>query len=398
MAAIKKLLDTMELIHYRDKFKNKIIILVVTGKVYIRDIIPDIIILQSFNIKVVLVMGYMQDCKNEEFELFYNHSIDVVREISSLLKRNNLEPLSSVGNEVYSKKNKKSEYADVMGFDLETIEFALSKNKIPILMPIGIDTRGNYHKLQEKDLAKKLTKELKADYMFWISDIDGLEIDGKKYQFLTYVQVKKIIAELENPEKKEYEILKYSLEVIENGVKEFAIIEAKTGNIYTELLTYDISGTLISKADDEKIRKAELEDIPSIYLLIKNEMERNNILPISEEEVEKEFENYIVYDIDGSIVTAGKLTDYGNYVEIAKIVTLLRYQGGKKAKEICSYLIERARDDGKEYIFGLTINTAMMNLFLSLGFEEVGRDKLPVKWKKNYDFKRPSKAFLRKVN
>ena len=35
----------MELIHYIEKFKNKIFVLVVTGEVDIRDIIPDIIIL-----------------------------------------------------------------------------------------------------------------------------------------------------------------------------------------------------------------------------------------------------------------------------------------------------------------------------------------------------------------
>lgn len=397
MAAIKKLLDTMELIHYRDKFKNKIIILVVTGKVYIRDIIPDIIILQSFNIKVVLIMGYTENYKEKDFEILYNKSIDMVREISSLLKRNSLEPLSSVGNEVFSKKLKDEEYANVIGFDLETIEFALNKNKIPILMPIGIDIRGKYHKVREKDLAKKLSKELKAEYMFWVSDLDGIEINGKKYQFFTPLQVKNILEKSDLDDKKTEEILRYSLEIIDDGIKEFSIIEGKTGNIYTELLTYDISGTLISRADDEKIRKAEIEDIPAIYLLIKNEMERNNILPITEEDVEEEIEDYIVYDTDGSIVTAGKLTDYGNYVEIAKIVTLLRYQGGKKAKEICSQLIETAKEDGKEYVFGLTINPAMMKLFLSLDFKEIDREELPLAWKENYDFSRPSKAFLLKV-
>lgn len=392
---IKKLLDTMELIHYIEKFKNKIFVLVVTGEVDIRDIIPDIIILQSFNIKVVIVIGYTEKYKDIALMDMNNKVTDIILEISGLLKRNDLDPLPSMGTEVFARKLKdRSEYARITGFDLETIEFALKHNKIPIIAPLGIDDRGRYHKLDEKEIALELACKINSNTIFYVSEVDGIEINNKKYQYLNYNQVKDILDKDNIEDKVTKEILSFSYDVMNRGIKEFSILKGETGNIYQEVLTYDISGTVISKVDDEKIRRAEIEDISSIYLLIKNEVARNNLLPVNEDGIEDDIDSYIVYEIDNSIVAVGKLSYYDeNIAEIAKIATFPRYQGGQRAREICKALIEKAREEGLEGVFGLTINPAMMKLFQNLGFEEIDRADLPEKWKEHYDFSRPSRAF-----
>ena len=300
---IKKLLDTMELIHYIEKFKNKIFVLVVTGEVDIRDIIPDIIILQSFNIKVVIVIGYTEKYKDIALTDMNNKVTDIILEISGLLKRNDLDPLPSMGTEVFARKLKdRSEYARITGFDLETIEFALKHNKIPIIAPLGIDDRGRYHKLDEKEIALELACKINSNTIFYVSEVDGIEINNKKYQYLNYNQVKEILDKDNIEDKVTKEILSFSYDVMNRGIKEFSILKGETGNIYQEVLTYDISGTVISKVDDEKIRRAEIEDISSIYLLIKNEVARNNLLPVNEDGIEDDIDSYIVYEIDNSIV------------------------------------------------------------------------------------------------
>ncbi len=392
MSDIKKLLDMMELIHYIDKFKNKIFIFVVTGKIYIRDIIPDIIILQSFNIKVVIIIA-TEDYKNEDLKSISEKNLSIIMEISAMLKKNSLDPLPSLGTEVFAKKTKQKDYGKVTGFDVETIEFGLSKNKIPLISPIGMDKRGHYYKLDEKDIALELAVSLNATNIFWISEMDGIDIADRKQQFLTYNQVKSMLYGNKGIDEVTEEILNYSLKAMDRGIKDFSILKGETGSIYREVLTYDISGTLISKIDDEFMRKAEIEDVYAIHLLMKNEIERKNILPVTEEEVEQEIESYMVYEVDASIVALGKLNYYGAAAEIAKVATFPRYQGGKKAREICKALIDRAIEENLEYVFGLTINDAMVKVFESLGFREVERNVLPDKWKEHYDFTRPSRSF-----
>ena len=105
----------MELIHYIEKFKNKIFVLVVTGQVYIRDILPDIIILQSFNIKVVLIIGYTEKYIGRDLTDLNNKVTDIILEISGILKRNDLDPLASMGTEVFARKAKVKKEKTVNG-------------------------------------------------------------------------------------------------------------------------------------------------------------------------------------------------------------------------------------------------------------------------------------------
>lgn len=391
MSKIKKILDTLELINYIDKYRGKTIVLVVTGKNYIRDIIPDIIILHRFNIKIVIVMGINTDQKS--MKKYSQEYFDIILEISSLLKRNNLSPLPSFGTEIYAKEEIDGTI-EFDGIDKKTLNYALEENKIPILSSFAMDKRGRYLRLGKKKTTLELAKALKASIVFWISEEGEVKIDNKKYQFLYYEEIKE---QLKNKNNELYpqKILEYGISLMDNGIKKFALIKGETGNIYTELLTYDISGTLISRVEDEGVKKADLDDIPEIYMLIKNEMERKNILPVTEEEIEEEIDRYIVYKMDEGVVAAGKLNYYEEMAEIAKIATYPRYQGGKKAKVVCEELIKKAKDEGYKKVFGLSINNAMINLFLGLGFENVERTELPEKWKENYDFNRKSKAFIK---
>ncbi|MGM0508131.1 MAG: GNAT family N-acetyltransferase [Fusobacteriota bacterium] len=393
MAQIDKLLNTMELIHYIEKFKGDVLILVVKGKKYIKEIIPDIIILQSFNIKVVLVLGYGKSIYNK-MDTLIKENTNVIMEISSMLKKNSLKPVISLGTDVFVKKENNG--YGINGFDNESFKWAFSENKIPIIAPIGMDKRGNYHRIDEKEIASKLAKVLKSKIVYFVSGIDGIKKGGKRVQFLNYKDVKKLLQNNRNS-KEIKDLLKYSLKLMDNGTKECAILKGETGNIYKEVLTYDICGTFIKRVEEEKIRSAKINDISSIYLLMRNEMKNKNILPITEDKIEKEIKKYIVYDIDGSVVAVGKLNDYNEWAEIAKIATFPRYQGGEKAKKVCKALIDKAKKQNRRFVFGLTINKKMINLFESLGFKNISRDELPEKWKKNYDFSRPSKAFVLKL-
>ena len=392
MSGFSKLLQTMELIHYIEKFKNRIIILVVRGKMDIRDIIPDIIVLQSFNIKVALIIGNIEDYSRQRELSFNEAAVEIIMDISSILKKNRLKPFISLGSEIIA-SNDGGEYGKILSID-DSIKKAIDDNKISVIVPLGMDVRGNYYKILLDDLSLELAKELNSEDIYILSEKDGVSIGGVPYKFLNYNQVWEVVDKDVFEDERVESTMKFALRAMESGIKNIGIISGNTGNIYTELLTYDISGTFISRAEDENIRRAKIDDILSIYLLIKNEVERDNILPVAEKDIEEELNNYIVYEVDSSIIGVGKLNDYGDSVEIAKLAMLPRYRGGKRAGNICRELVKKARVDGKKQVFGLTINRSMMKLFEDIGLKEVKREVLPKKWQEKYDFSRPSKAYL----
>ncbi|NLK63353.1 MAG: hypothetical protein GX287_07880 [Fusobacteria bacterium] len=392
MSDMKQLLDTMELIHYITINKDKVFVLLIKGQNYIREIIPDIIILKKFGIKFVIVIDF--EDKMKKIEDINNDFTKTIWEIAAVLKKHSLSPMSILGTNISVKKREDSTLARILDIELDTIKYALSKNKIPVIAPLGMDFRGHYHIVSARDLALEVSKQLQPSTIFYISNIEGIKQNDKIVQFLHYESIVKII-EKDEESKPILDILKYSKRVMDEGIRDISILDYKTGNIYTKVLTYDIAGTLISKVDEESIREADIEDINSIYLLIRNETLKNNILPITEEEIEVYINNYLVYVVDSSVVAVGTLKYFGNCAEIAKIATYPRYQGGKKAKALCFELVNKAIKEGLDFVFGLTVNIGMEKLFLSLGFNEIDRSNLPEEWKKNYDFSRPSKSYIK---
>lgn len=151
-------------------------------------------------------------------------------------------------------------------------------------------------------------------------------------------------------------------------------------------------------ADSEiLIRKAKLSEAEIILSLLQPQIDRGFILKLGLEEIKKAIDDFYVLFVDGELVTCAKFIDYGEIAEIGKVCTSKKYQGEGLAKVLIQRMKEIAPDLGFKQLFGLSVNSNMWRVFLSLGFREHERELLPTIWKESYDFSRPSKAFLVEV-
>ena len=123
-------------------------------------------------------------------------------------------------------------------------------------------------------------------------------------------------------------------------------------------------------------------------------MAENRLTQIDWFTLQANLQNGFVYAIDHSIVGFAMLNVYENLGELAKFATFPRYQGRGIAKELAFALIQKAKELNLEGVFALSIDPKMGDFFQTIGFIEHPREKLPLSWQKNYDFNRPSKAFL----
>jgi N-acetylglutamate synthase-like GNAT family acetyltransferase len=128
-------------------------------------------------------------------------------------------------------------------------------------------------------------------------------------------------------------------------------------------------------------------------LLMSPSIKAGNVLSVSEEAVAHDIDQFYVYCVNDAIIASAKLIDYGAAAELGKFCTLPRYRGRGRARKLARNLIQRAREEGKVYVFGLSTSKEMWDFFKDLGFTETPRETLPDDWKRNYDFNRPSRAF-----
>jgi N-acetylglutamate synthase-like GNAT family acetyltransferase len=121
------------------------------------------------------------------------------------------------------------------------------------------------------------------------------------------------------------------------------------------------------------------------------------LTPVAEVELLQMIRCFMVYSVNGVIVCAAALRDFGDMCEVAKLCTLPRFQARGRARDLVLALVDRARQMGKAGVFALTVQSYVGQFFERLGFKQVPRESLPEEWLKGYDLSRPSRAFMMKL-
>ena len=132
--------------------------------------------------------------------------------------------------------------------DKKSLMSAISKNKVPIISPIGFDDNGNKYNINADVAAGFIAETLKVKRLLLLTDVEGV-LDNNK----------KLIAELNKKKAFEYikkrtikggmiPKVKTCFKTLNKGVRGVALVDGRKENaILMELLTEKGAGTLIKK-------------------------------------------------------------------------------------------------------------------------------------------------------
>jgi len=113
------------------------------------------------------------------------------------------------------------------------------------------------------------------------------------------------------------------------------------------------------------------------------------LVPRTASDLEEKLEDYIVYEVDGTVHACGALHVYSDRQgEIAAIVVDESYSNLGIGRKMISYLIERATAMKLKGVFVLTTQTS--DWFTQFGFVEASVEELPPEKQKNYNKSRNS--------
>ena len=366
-----QMLTALELFHYAYRFRGHLFVLSFDPDVDFEETITDLRVLESTYINVVLVLPYTETLREK------------------------LEAWNSRGSR-YVCFDVEAGSVDIAGLELQ-LRNALSLNQMPVISVKMDNCDNDSEHIVQDQLSFELSGKLNVDKLFFLTSKSGLQVRNKFYSHPTPDEIEII---LKNPatinigvnrlEAICSERKKYGFEVV--------LLGCESGALFEEIFTHRGRGTLLSDRYPNLIRRGSPADAKEIALLIKAHVAEEVILPISEDEIYSQIENFFVYTVNGAIVACAKLSDYGEWAEVAKFCTLPRYQRKGRAHELAKAMIDTAREDGKAGIFALSVVPKMWEFFKNLGFREIDRDSLPSEWKARYDFSRPSRAFRLEFN
>jgi len=124
-------------------------------------------------------------------------------------------------------------------------------------------------------------------------------------------------------------------------------------------------------------RRATLEDVEPLYLLIDDYARKGIMLPRSRKVLERLINDFVVTEVDGLVVGCGSLCKLGDeLVEIRSLGIAEGYKGQGLGSMLVKQLVEEARAQGIPKVMALTYE---VSFFLKNDFNVVEKEIFPEK-------------------
>jgi N-acetylglutamate synthase-like GNAT family acetyltransferase len=367
MATIRDLQRALELAHYASRNRGAVHVVVLGGTVTVGHLQLDLRLLGAYGMRTVVV-GHWQG--------------GATRDLVSLARRQGF-PLELLDGD------------DEPAYVLTAVSRALAAGQVPVvLLPDGASGR---RRKTSFEVGRWVAAALKARRVLFVTSDAPRLLDGDNRPHLTPAEAMERAQDATERDADAAAGWQFVLDVLGSGVPGVVVLEGRPGVVFEELFTHQGAGVLVGGELFEDVRRATLADAADISLLLRAEMERGVVRPVSEDELLATVDQHLVYAIDGVVIGTARLAPYGSWAELSRFATLPRHRGRGRARRLGNALIEWGRSLGYTDLFALSIDERMWRFFESLDFVAIERDVLPAAWQRAYDFTRPSRAFHRSL-
>jgi amino-acid N-acetyltransferase len=407
--------DLRGILKYVPMFRNHVFVLAVDGSLVahenFQNVLLDIAVLRSLNIRVVLVHGIGQQMRTlseqrgvpisdphgelktdaTTLELATEASAMVSLQIIQGLTRNGLRCATTNG--VRSKEIGIVKGEDQLSsgavdkLDESLFNQLLDADTIPVVTPIAFNREGTSLRINSDLLASELASKLSASKLIYLTTQDGLQMNGAPLTNLPVGELENILeaATEQIPERLRSKV-EHAVMAIKAGTPRAHILDGRLfGALLNEIFDKVGIGTMVYSNDYQSIRRAIPEDAYAIYNITRNGVRADSLRERSLASIEANIDNYLVYEIDGSIVGCVNLESYRDdqVIEIGSVYVQPFYQNKGVGRKMVEFACAEAKARGSRRVIAMT--TQASKFFSKVcAFSEGKVDDLPKKRQVDY--------------
>ena len=286
--------------------------------------------------------------------------------------------------------------------DKEFLNQLISSQVVPVLNPIGFDRDGRPLRINSDLLAAELAEALHATKIIYFTPNEGLELNGKLKHEISAEALRTVLDtkpdSINEPMRSK---AAHAVKAVENGTPRIHLIDGRLlDGLLNEIFSNEGVGTLIHGNEYQQIRQATRRDVRAIYNLTRQAVKREELLYRTQQAIEKNIEQFYVFEIDENIIACVSLQlypDKAKFAEVGSLYVMPFYHHRGIGKKMVDYACMMAKERGATTVIALS--TQAFSFFTSVvGFEEADKDVLPESRLKAYDESgRNSKVMTRKV-
>ncbi|MEI6861949.1 MAG: amino-acid N-acetyltransferase [Verrucomicrobiota bacterium] len=409
--------DLRGILKYVPRFQGQIFVLALDGAVVADEnfgnLLVDIAVLRSLGIKVVLVHGIGQQLRelaalravpitnDDGAGVTDAATLDLAIRAAARVSHLVLEGLTqnalkcAITNAVRAllvgilRGVDQQHTGKVERVDKEFVLHLINAGIVPILPPLGYGPEGRTLRVNSDLLAAEVAEALGASKVIYLSSHTGLEVDGELRHEISVDALRALLKD--KPDALPTALASkaaHAVRAIETGVPRVHLVDGRVfDSLLNEIFSNEGVGTLIYASDYQQIRQARKGDVRFIWSLTRNAVRREELIHRTQQTIEKNIEQFYVFEIDENIIACVTLAFYPDkphLAEIGSLYVLPFYHGRGIGRKMVEFACLRAHDHGATT--AVALSTQSYSFFTSkLGFTEADKAVLPEARLKSYE-------------
>lgn len=411
-----KLPELRGILQYVTRFRDKIFIVAIDGEIIgsenFSNILLDIAVLRSLNIKVVIVhgAGYQieQAAQEQRIRVSNSDGTGLVDEATLQISINVAIRLTNQIMEGLTQVDLRAAYANciiahpfgiVRGVDFQyagkvervdakILELLLNQEVVPVIPPLGFDGEGRTFRVNSDLVALEVAEALHAAKLIFLSANDGLILDGQRIGHMVAPELEEMLKKRAgNLPKGLLSKLEHAVQACRYGVPRVHLLN---GNVNEALLAEIFSnggvGTMVYSNEYEQVRHLYKKDIRAVMSLIQQSVRNEELIRRTRAEILAGIDDYWVLEIDRHIVGCVAMYMYpeNKIAELACLYVSRANENQGLGRKLMSFVENLARQRGFVKLIALSTQ-AFMYLQQKGGFVEAGPEILPPVRRARYD-------------
>ena len=421
--------DLRGILQYIPRFREKIFVLSLDGAIVtdenFANILLDVAVLRSLNIRVALVHGASAQIKSmaeqqkvkasdldgtgvtdaETLKLALTAANRLTHEMLEGLSANDLRAACTnaiVAHPMGILHGVDHQFTGrVERVDVELLQTLLNQGIIPVVPPLGFDGDGKTYRVNSDNVALEVARALGAIKLIYITTQDGLLRQGQIIRQLLVADLDALLAN--HKEEILPELLSKAVHAsaaCHAGVQRVHIINGRVDEgLLAEVFSNEGIGTLIYANEYQQVRRALKKDVRAIQMLTKKSVESEELVRRTRASIEKNIGDFYIFEIDKNPVACVALHVYPehNKGELACLYVNPSHENQGIGRKLIQFAESKAREMGLKEL--LALSTQAFTYFQSKGgFIEGTPDDLPPGRREKYEQSgRKSKVLLKKL-
>ncbi len=424
-----KLTDLRGILQYIPQFRERTFVISVDGAIVTDEnfgnILMDIAVLRSLNIRVLLVHGASAQIQalaaergvgasnldgsgitdEATLSLALTAANRLTHELLEGLSANDLRAASTnavIAHPLGILHGVDHQFTGkVERIDVELLQRLLDNGIIPVLPPLGFDGDGKTYRVNSDSVAVAAAEALKAAKLMFITNQDGILVGDRVIRQMPVTDLESVLA-LQKTEVHPAMLSKaiHAVAACKAGVPRVHVINGGLEEgLLAEVFTNEGVGTLVYGNEFQQIRRALKKDVRSILNLTKPSVATEELVRRTRSSIEKQLGDYYIFEIDKNPVACVALHGFPEQHkgELACLFVSPAHENQGIGRKLIQFSENRARELG--FIELITLSTQAFTYFQSKGgFVEGSPEDLPPARREKYEQSgRNSKVLVKKL-